>query len=925
MEESKEHPRVLIEDWFPFEEVGIECQRERGMSSALPSINYLHVWWARRPLTGCKAAILASILPITFDHNRFYDLMKFEKDLVKTYRYMMKIKRQGLRSKIGYKGKRVFGLSLKENEREYIKKSALFNEIKLLDPMAGGGSIPFESIRLGLKTFASDLNPVACIINYASYYYPIKYNLGLIPKIEKYSSRIIDKVKTKLNLYFYIKNNQENQQYIWVRTVKCPNPGCSLIVPLSPNWDLARKPMIILKVITPKDFKKKKCQFKVIENATKEQIEANPGTVKRGQGFCPRCKHPLSRDYINNEAKANRMGHQLAVIVYMIKIDQSNKKKRKYRPANKEDLETLQKVDEIINSRIKFWKEKALLPEDEIEPGYCTRVMLDKGIDHWFKLFNNRQILGNMTILESIIDLKNELIHEKKLSLEEIKAIITYLQFAFDKIIDRNSIQCQWQPAYQRIAHTFARHDFPFSWSYAEMDIIRKGFDWAISNVLKAYKGLVSLLGKTNLDVTIKQGSSQNLSYLENDSINIIVVDPPYYDNVMYAELSDYFYIWMKKGIGDLYPELFSLKLTDKDNEAVANVSKFEGMGKSKKKLAKKDYEAKMLQSFKEMSRVLRKDGILIIMFTHKSTAAWDVLTMSLMESGFEITASWPVNTESPISLNIAKKNAVKTTIFLVCRKRIEKNEELWWEDDVLPSIKKIVSEKAIKFRKIGIDGVDLFISCFGPALREFSKAYPVNDITGKIVRAEDAIEAARKVVIDISLQNIIKGKSYNIDPVSKFYLTAWHFFKARRFPFDEARRLALSIGINIDELKTSYKLLNKKSGDVELILPKNREKNGIISIDDPKDNDILINAVHIAILAYEQGGQKLFDNVVEQLRRNMDNTFRLYMETLFNILPDVKDLAINLPEKKILGEILMTTNEKITPRGGKITDYFEK
>ncbi len=130
---------------------------------------------------------------------------------------------------------------------------------------------------------------------------------------------------------------------------------------------------------------------------------------------------------------------------------------------------------------------------------------------------------------------------------------------------------------------------------------------------------------------------------------------------------------------------------------------------------------------------------------------------------------------------------------------------------------------------------------------------------------------------------------------------------------------------MNINELKTSYKLLNKKGGDVILILPKDREKNGTINIENPKDYGILINAVHIAILAYKEGGQELYDNVVEKLRRNTDKSFRLYMETLFNVLPDVKDLATNLPEKKILGEILMTTEEKITPKGGKITDFIDK
>ncbi|MGQ4875762.1 MAG: DUF1156 domain-containing protein [Promethearchaeia archaeon] len=923
MEKHENEQKALIEEWLPFEEIGIECQRERGMSSALPPINYLHVWWARRPLTACKAAILSSILPSTFEYEKFYKLMKFEKDLVKTHRLMMKIKRQGQRSKIGYKKPRVFSLNLSRDEFDELIKDYSLRKLRLLDPMAGGGSIPFESVRLGLNTYVSDINPVACVINYASYYFSIKYRERLIPKIEEFSNLIIRKIKSDLKEYFYSIPNQENQQYIWTRTIKCPNPNCNLIIPLSPNWYLAKKPLIILKIEPPKDTNKTVCKFKIIENPSKDLIKNNPGTIKKGKGFCPRCNYSFSSDYINSEAKDGRMGHQLVAIVYKVKVSKK-KEERRFRIPIKEDLVGLKKVDSIISKKIKEWKEKKIFPEEKIMKGLVTKVMINKGVNYWYELFNNRQLLTNMTILEAIIEIKNKLLKEKSLSLEEIRAIITYLQFALDKIIDRNSILCRWQPAYQRIANTFARHDFPFIWSYAEMDIIRKGFDWAISNVLKAYKGILKLLDNYKPIIEINSTPSQNLSYLKDQFIDIIIVDPPYYDNVMYAELSDYFYVWMKKGIGDLYPQLFKNNLTDKDNEAVANISKFEGMGKSKKLLAKQDYEAKMLLSFKEMFRVLKEKGILIVMFTHKSTHAWDVLTMSLMEAGFEITASWPVNTESPISLNIAKKNSVKTTILLVCRKRKIRQEDFWWEDDVLPSIKKIVSKKVKEFQKLGIEGVDLFISCFGPALKEFSKNYPVKNIAGNIVRAEEAIEAARKVVIDITLHKIIKTKSYNIDPVSKFYLIAWHFFKAREFPFDEARRLSLAVGVNIDDLKNNYKILKRKSGDVEILSPIDREKNGMISIDNPNDYGILINAVHISILAYQQGGQKLFERVVEKLRRNTDKSFRLYMETLFNILPDVKDLSVNLPEKKIIGEILINTVEKITPKGGKITDYIK-
>ncbi len=922
MENDKEHPRVLIEEWFPFEDIGIECKRERIGTFAPP--NRLHIWWARRPLIGSRAAIVGSIISpdLTEDFNK---IIQIEKDLSKKMKAWEKLKSEG-KTPVGISSSRAFTKDLEENEKGKMRESILKiwkkEEIRFLDPMAGGGNIPFEAIRLGLDVKCSDLNPISVILLYSTLYYPIKFGKPLIPKIRAYAEKIL-KETSKISDYYPMTTEKEFFAFLWVRTINCSDPNCNLKVPLSPNWNLSAKPRIIIKLIIPKDLSDTSCKFKLIENPTNKHINNNPPTVKRGIGTCPRCKNTLTSDYIKKEAQSGRMDHQLMALSY--KQQEGKKLIKKFRAPNDTDLKPLNTINKFIEEKLKIWKEKAILPDEEIKMGAKTRELLNKGIDKWYKLFNNRQLFANLAIFEEIISLKTKLLKDSTLDLEEIKAIITYLQLAFDKMIDRNSIQTRWVPTYKRITNTFDRHDFGFKWSYAEMDVIRKGYKWAISDVLKVYEELVGLLKKSKSSIEIAKKPAQALDHIPNSSVDVIVVDPPYYDNVMYAELSDYFYVWMKRCLGDIYPEIFESILTDKDNEAVANPSRFEGLGTSKSKLAKQDYESKMEKSFKEMYRILENNGVLTIMFTHKSTDAWDTLAMSLMEAGFEITASWPVHTEADLSLHIAKKNAVKTTIFLVCRKRKNRNLELWWEDDVLPSIKKVVTNKAKEFRKLGIDGVDLFISCFGPALKEFSKSYPVRSISGDLIRAEEAIEAARKVVIDITLQDIIKGKSYNIDPVSKFYLTAWHFFRARVFPFDEARRLAISIGINIDDLKTSYKLLNKKSGDVIMLLPKEREKNGIINVDNPKDNGILINAVHTAILAYEEGGQKLFENVVEKLRRNTDKSFRLYMETLFNVLPDVKDLATNLPEKKILGEILMTTEEKITPKGGKITDFIDE
>jgi len=563
----------------------------------------------------------------------------------------------------------------------------------------------------------------------------------------------------------------------------------------------------------------------------------------------------------------------------------------------------IKEIDSIIEEKKEEWALKNLLINDQIQKGEKTNELLRKGINKWYDLFNNRQLFANTSLLESISEIKKEIL-KKIVDIDLAKAVILMLQIGFDRCVDYNSVITLWDSTRLKVGHTFVGHDFGFKWRYGEIDLIRKGYRWFIEDLLKVFNEIIDLTNEKTSNININLMNAMKLENFEDNSIDLIVVDPPYYNNVIYSELSDYFYVWMKRNLSDLYPDVFRAELADRDNEAVANTSRFEGLGKNKKKLASEDYESKMEKIFSELNRILKIHGVMTIMFTHKATDAWDTLTMAIMKAGFEITASWPVATESPISANIKDKNAVKTTILLVCRKRLGENKEVWWEDEVLPSLKKIAYKKGKEFKRMGIDGVDLFIAAFGPTLQEFSKNYPVKNIEGEELRAEEALKITREVISSIIFNDIMKDTNLRLDLHSKFYILAWKIYGARKFPFDEARNLALSLGINIDELK-SERIIKKTSGDIQLISPKDREKNGSINIDNPKDNGFLINAVHIAILAYEEGGKELYEKVIEKLRRNTDKTFRLYMETLFNILPDVKDLAKNLPEKKILGEIL--------------------
>ena len=411
--------------------------------------------------------------------------------------------------------------------------------------------------------------------------------------------------------------------------------------------------------------------------------------------------------------------------------------------------------------------------------------------------------------------------------------------------------------------NTFDRHDFAFKWSYAEMAplVTGVGYDWAIKQTAKcigeldrpgppgrSYRGSHDLFDRTDQEpaapapppVTITCKPGDSLDHIRDASIDAVVMDPPYYDNVMYAELSDFFYVWLKRTAGHVFPELFRRQLTDKENEAVANPAKFQGV-KGARALAGQDYQERMAAIFAECRRVLKSDGIMTLMFTHKATGAWDALTKGLIEAGFVITASWPINTEAEGSLHIKDKAAANSTIFLVCRPRVRDpfmvrdEPELYWED-VEPRVASAVRSRVREFQEAGIAGVDLYLASFGPALEEFSRHWPIKRGTPREVPAErrrrrqqvlfeeewdpyaatpeDALGVARREVKRWRLEQLTHLKANaDLDPATAFFVLAWDAFKAPLFSYDEGSGSARR-GV---DLRCGRPAAEKKGSDIRL------------------------------------------------------------------------------------------------------------
>lgn len=485
----------------------------------------------------------------------------------------------------------------------------------------------------------------------------------------------------------------------------------------------------------------------------------------------------------------------------------------------------------------------------------------------------------------------------------------------------------RWHAKREVVAGTFDRHDFAMKWSYAEMAplVAGVGFDWAIKQTAKCIDELVGMIDCSGsgvssqrnfleepapstpspVSLTITCGPADSMPQVDDESVDAVVIDPPYYDNVMYAELSGFFYVWLKRTAGYVFPKLFTRQLPDTDAEAVANPAKFKGK-KGAKALAGRDYRHKMASIFAECRRVLKPDGILTLMFTHKATGAWDALATGLMDAGFTITASWPINTEAEGSLHIKDKSAANSTIFLVCRPRpeVRSDDEVAYWEDVEPRVASAVRTRIGEFQKAGLRGVDLYLSCFGPALEEFARHWPLrrgqprpvvrprrgqeslllDPVDPYAVTPEDALDAARREVKRWRMEQLLRvARQTELDKLTEWFVLAWDAFRAPEFPYDEGLRLARVVGVDLDAEIVGH-LAEKKASNLVLWDSAKRGAKGVLG---PADGSRgVIDALHQVAWRIRQGNLQAGRELVEREQLLQDPAFVAGLTAALEVLP---------------------------------------
>ncbi|MBN2390139.1 MAG: DUF1156 domain-containing protein, partial [Anaerolineae bacterium] len=564
--------------------------------------------------------------------------------------------------------------------------------------------------------------------------------------------------------------------YLWTRTVRCKNPACGATVPLArQTWlckkkgrYVALKPIANLEIgnlemaspppeTSPSPFSishspisnSKAVRYEVVEAKTEKGLGFNPASGSRGGNVaCPFCGTVADSAYVKAESIAGRMNYQAIAMI----CKRPDSKGRHFISADAVHPSLLPN-DSAIKERIeKLSLETGLTAPSEpmLQNDSTTVAGRGFGISSWDKLFTPRQLLLQMDLCKFIRDAHSDM-QSIGYDPERAKAIVTYLAFAQDRLADWNSSFCSWSPASTggaKIGHTFARQAMPMVWDFAESGVfseatgsITLSIDWVIKGLKEA---IVSTLSAYVLR------TSATLLPLENESIDAIITDPPYYDNISYAVLSDFFYVWLKRSVGYLYPEHFAAQLTPKKREAIADPRRH---NRDTQK-AKEAYEEMMLQSFLEAKRVLKPRSPLVVVYAHKTTMGWSTLIDALRQAEFMVTEAWPIDTEMRARMIAMDSAALASSIFLVARRR-EGDITGSYEREVRPNLERIVRERVDRLWAQGVTGADLVIACVGAGLRAFTRYARVEYANGAEVPADTFLAEVEGVVLETLLEKL--------------------------------------------------------------------------------------------------------------------------------------------------------------------------
>ena len=763
------YPKRLIEVDLPIKKISAHARREKSIRHG--HISTLHIWWARRPLAACRAVLCAALWPDPGDPLCPEEFKQKASRLMQTFWDPMEVEDRDFGDPLElHKALLDFIADFanwdNSNKKEYLETSRALTQTAhealggipgtrplVVDPFAGGGAIPLEALRVGADAFASDLNPVAVLLNKVVLEYIPKYGQTLTDEVRKWGEWI--KQESKKELAEFYQNDPDGAMpiaFLWARTIQCEGPGCGAEVPLMRSLWLAKRGnnSIALKMIPKKN--EKRLDFEIIENASPQDVEN--GTIQRSSATCPICGYTTSPVSVKHQLKKRKGGTLDARLICLVTI-RPNQRGRSFRLPTEHDIKLIHQANEELESQVNSHTGfLALIPDEPMDEKNANLISgRGFGINSWGDIFLPRQALALTTLIKLVHKVGK--LMEDKYETGLIIATQTCLALAIDRVADRSSSLCRYDPSptMSGINNTFARQALPMVWDFGEGNPIsdRSGgwsqsLGWLTSVIEYETKGL-DTQGTAEL-------ASAKINPLPDNSTHIFFTDPPYYDAIAYADLSDFFYVWLKRSLGPLYPSLFQSELTIKEEECIVN--KYTGK-------SREYFENSIKISMDEGRRVLGPNGIGIVVFAHKSTSGWEAQLQAMIDAGWTITASWPIDTEMANKVAAIGQARLMSSIHLICRPRENPDGSLRIDDigdwrDLLQELPVRIHEWMPRLAEEGIIGADAIFACLGPALEIYSRYSSVEKASGGQVALKEYLEHVWAAVAKEALNMIFKG-----------------------------------------------------------------------------------------------------------------------------------------------------------------------
>lgn len=849
--------RKLIEVALPLETINRESAREKSIRHGHPST--LHLWWARRPLAAARAVLFAQLVDDPSSHPEQFPT---EED--------QQVERERLHGIIErlVVWENIHDQRLLAEAHAEILKSTDGNPPPILDPFAGGGTIPLEAQRLGLKAHASDLNPVAVLINKALIEIPPKFAdrlpvfpgladsemagwrgaAGLAADVLAYGEWMRDEAEKRIGDHFPKAQLQDGSEanviaWIWARTVTCPNPACGIEMPLVKSWWLSKKKgkeaYLVPRIASGGNGAGgQSIEYEIAHGAAAGPAADDDGTVGRKGAHCVRCNSAVSLEYIRTEGRAGRMGCQLMATVA------EGHRERVYLPPSDAQVSAaeIDQPPDVPSGSLGYY------PRDIKAPIY--------GLTDWADLFTNRQLLALTTLSDLVSEARKRILRDAKAEGSEpggrlaaggadaaayADAVATYLGLGVSRLADIYNALCRWENTKTQVRNLFSRQAIPMVWDFAEtMPFGRAAGSYLVT--LGNLRKVIEAVGEHPAQVTQQDASQMDVA-------GLLSTDPPYYDNIGYSDLSDFFYVWLRRSLREIHPDLLGTVLVPKAEELVANPYRHGGQ-----EGAKGFFEKGFREVFSQARANALADYPITVYYAFKqsdssedgsASTGWETLLDGMIHSGWAITATWPMRSELSNRMLGQGRNALASSIVLALRPRPE-DAPTTDRRGFIAALQDELPEALRELQQGRIAPVDLPQAAIGPGMAVFSRYSSVIESDGSPMSVRAALARINEI-----LDQVLNEQEGDFDASTRFAI-AWyrqHGYKTGKF--GDANNIANARNTTVEAMDRGG-ILTSAAGKVTLLSP------GSLPADYDPAVDEQISAwevLHHMIASLERGG----------------------------------------------------------------------